>query len=184
MEAILGPHIGETVCFTGHRMQHITRPIDQLWDTTAEVVRTLYHRGYRCFLCGGATGFDALAASCVLQLRREHPDARLYLAIPCRDQARGWSGSDLGLYQQHLQEADQVFLLSPHYYAGCMLVRNRFMVDHAGFCVAYMEEPSGGTAFTIRYAVRKGLPVLNLAIPREVSLFLDDPSPDDAALPF
>ena len=165
-------------------MQHIAQPIDLIWDTTAKVIRALYEQGYRRFLCGGATGFDALAASCVLQLRTEKQDVLLCLAIPCRDQSRGWSGSDLGLYQQHLQEADHVFLLSPHYYAGCMLVRDRFMVDHAGFCVAYMEEPTGGTAFTVRCAVRKGIPVLNIAIPEEVSLFLKGDAPVEEDLPF
>ena len=165
-------------------MQHITRPIDQLWDTASRVVRTLYDRGFRYFLCGGATGFDTLAASCVLQMRSEGKDACLCLAVPCRDQARGWSESDLGLYRLHLQEADHVFLLSSHYYTGCMLVRDRFMVDHAGFCVAYMEEAAGGTAFTIRCAIRRGLPVLNIAIPEEVSLFLTDDSPGEPSLPF
>ena len=158
--------------------------MDRIWDAAAKVIRALYDRGYRCFLCGGATGFDALAASCVLQLRHEKKDVLLCLAIPCKDQARGWSESELGLYQQHLREADHVFLLSPHYYAGCMLVRDRFMVDHAGFCVAYMEEPVGGTAFTVRCAVRKGLPVLNIAIPEEVSLFLADSGPGEDPLPF
>lgn len=158
--------------------------MDLIWDTASAVIRSLYGRGFRCFLCGGATGFDTLAASCVLMLRREFPDIKLFLALPCADQTRGWSASDRGLYEQHLQEADQVFLLSSHYYAGCMLVRDRFMVDHAAFCAAYMEEPLGGTAFTVRCAVKKGIPVLNLAIPDEVRVFLAEAPDSSSSLPF
>jgi uncharacterized phage-like protein YoqJ len=184
MEAYLLPCLEQTVCFTGHRMQHMTAPMDSLMQVTLAVIRALYRMGYRRFLCGGATGFDTLAASCVVQFRREQPDIQLLLALPCADQTRGWGESDVGLYEQLRQEADRVFLLSNHYYAGCMLVRNRFMVDHASRCIAYMEQPVGGTAFTLRYAVKKGLPVLNLAIPEEVRLFLNQDSSAEPPLPF
>ena len=142
-----------------------------LWERTECVIRMLYRRGCRYFLCGGATGFDMLAAAAVLHLRETNPDAVLGLALPCADQTRGWTESAVNLYEQQRAEADRVVVLSPHYYTGCMMVRNRFLVDHAAFCVAYMEVPAGGTAFTVRYALHEKLPVLNLAMPDSVTEF-------------
>ena len=45
-----------------------------------------------------------------------------------------------------------------------MHVRNRALVDASNVCIAYMTDASrGGTAYTVRYAEKKGIPVYNLA---------------------
>lgn len=155
-----------------------------VWDRTMQVLEKLYQMGYRRFLCGGATGFDTLAASCVREFRRSFPDAELVLALPCENQTRGWRPSDKALYEELRQEADQVIVLSPAYYTGCMLVRDRFMVDHADRCIAYMRQAVGGTAYTVKYAIRSGLPILNLAVEDEVRRFLTEEEAGDSELPF
>ncbi len=139
------------------------------------MTEALYERGFRRFLCGGAVGFDTVAASCVLELRESRPDARLILALPCEDQAFHWTPGERSLYRDIREKADRAIVLSDHYYNGCMMVRNRFMAYHASFCVAYwLGTASGGTASTVRLALRKGMPVLNIAIPEEVRVFLRD----------
>ena len=40
--------------------------------------------------------------------------------------------------------------------------RNRHLVDHSGVCVAYLTESRGGTAYTVDYARKNGVPVINL----------------------
>ena len=155
-------------------MPHLRENLSALYAQLNRVLEALWARGYRRFLCGGATGFDTLAAICVRQLRAAHPEAELVLALPCGNQTRGWTVADRSLYDELRRDADRVIILAPHYYPGCMLVRDRFMVDHAAFCVACMEEPTGGTAYTVRYALRQQLPVLNLAIPAEVDHFCDE----------
>ena len=52
----------KTACFTGHRhlLQHKVDELSQLID---QAVVEAYKHGYRQFLCGGALGFDTLAAS-------------------------------------------------------------------------------------------------------------------------
>ncbi len=147
------------------------------------VIRELYRRGFRDFLCGGATGFDALAAAAVLELRDGCPGMALTLVLPCADQTRGWSEAEKALHEQQKTQADRTIVLSPHYYTGCMMVRNRYMVDHAGFCVACMQEPKGGTAHTVRLAVRAGIPVLNLAVTDEADDFVRASAADEE-LPF
>ena len=38
---------------------------------------------------GGALGFDTLAAQTVLDMKKEYPQLRLILVLPCEDQTRG-----------------------------------------------------------------------------------------------
>ena len=156
-------------------MQHITDPVEPLLRLTLNVIEALYERGYRRFICGGATGFDTLAASAVLILKQQKPDAQLILALPCEDQEKSWKPHEQALYRSIREQADRVIVLAGHYFSGCMMNRNRFMVDHASFCVAYWKDAStGGTLSTIRLALRRGLPILNLAVPEETRLFLQE----------
>ena len=43
------------------------------------------------------------------------------------------------------------------------LDRDRKMVDGASVCVAWCTRRSGGTAYTVRYALKQGVRVINLA---------------------
>lgn len=162
-----------SVCFTGHR--HLARKdVPALSAQLDNLLEVCYSRGYRDFYCGGALGFDMLAASCVKALQRRHAGVRLILAIPCSDQARRWTGADIAAYERLLYAADDIRVLSPFYYDGCMLVRNRYMVDHSSLCICYLRHPKGGTASTVAYAVTQGLPVLNVAMENACAAFCAD----------
>ena len=51
--------------------------------------------------------------------------------------------------------------VSQEYSKGCMLKRNRYLVDHAACLLAvYNEEWRGGTAMTVRYARKVGREVI------------------------
>ena len=41
--------------------------------------------------------------------------------------------------------------------------RNRYLVDHGCVCVCYLTGDSGGTAYTVRYAEKQGLEIINIA---------------------
>ncbi len=72
----------QTCCFTGHR----NIPADQLQEIVARTevkVRELIRGGYRCFMVGGAVGYDTLAAELLFRLRDvEHMGIRVILAYP------------------------------------------------------------------------------------------------------
>ena len=156
----------KTACFTGHRkIPEELRP-----DVSIRLKRGImeaYSDGYRCFLCGGALGFDTLSALAVLDVKAECPDIVLCLALPCADQDAHWSDEDRRVYREIRKNADREIVLSDRYYPGCMQMRNRYMVDHSTLCICYWKEPGGGTAFTVRYAVRLGLDIVNLAMPEQ-----------------
>ena len=152
----------KTCCFTGHR-----EIPDSLYPALTEALETtlrqLIRQGVWYFGAGGALGFDTLAARTVLRLREEIPQIRLILVLLCPQQTKYWSEPDQKRYRDIMRRADKVVFLSPNYTRGCMHRRNRHLVDESGVCVAYCVKPSGGTAYTVAYARKKGLPVINLA---------------------
>ena len=153
----------QSVCFTGHRqiLPHHTQLILQRLEYA---IRWLTGLGFTNFIAGGAVGFDMLAAEEVLRARSRGVGVTLFLALPCRDQTARWKDPDaLRRYERLLREADDTFYLQDAYTSSCMHERNRFMVDHSAVCMAYYNHSGGGTAYTIRYAETKGLPVVNLA---------------------
>ncbi len=156
----------QTVCFTGHR-----RLDDAAW--TAQrltlLLEKLYQLGYRDFISGAALGFDQLAARCVVRLRGQHPEVRLIMAVRCPDRGHLWNQAQAEAYERLLYLADKTLVISDHYFEGCMQKRNRFMVDHASLCVAWMQHPRhSGTYATLCYALKKDVPILNLAMPTSV----------------
>lgn len=148
--------------FTGHR----AIPVDMtnyLFQRVKDGVNYLHSHDVKMFLAGGALGFDALAAKAVIECRSIHKDIQLILVIPCRDQTRFWKKADIETYEHIQVLADEVICLSEHYYDGCMHNRNRYLIDNSSACICYLTQPSGGTAYTVRYAKSKGLQVFNLA---------------------
>lgn len=153
-----------TVCFSGHRdIPEAERFL--LQKKIQEAVHSAYENGYRIFICGGARGFDTLAALEVIRFRKTHGDLKLVIAVPCFSQADRWPEEERSIYQSILLQADEKNILSDFYYSGCMQNRNRFMVDSSSLCICYMTRFEGGTWFTVRYAIRCGLMLQNLAMP-------------------
>ena len=138
-------------CFTGHRT--ISEGHDSLLsDLLRRTVRELYlHDGIKTYYSGGAKGFDTLAAMAVLDVRETFPDIRLVIVLPYANQVDRWAA------------ADEVVCLAERYYHGCMFIRNRYLVDHSSVCISYQTKQTGGTAYTVKYASKKGIKVINLA---------------------
>ena len=138
-------------CFTGHRT--IPEGHDSLLNNLLScTVRELYlHHGVKNYYSGGAQGFDTLAAMAVLDARDTFPEIRLVIVLPYANQVDRWC------------TADKVICLADHYYNGCMFVRNRYLVDQSSLCVSYQTKQTGGTAYTVKYALKKGVKVINLA---------------------
>ena len=155
-----------TACFTGHRS--LSRALlPDIRSRVASAISQAYENGYRTFLCGGARGFDTLAALEVLKFRNSHPDFRLIIAVPCSSQADRWTAEDRKVWQSVCDKADDVNILSDSYYNGCMQARNRYMVDASSLCLCYLVRFEGGTWSTVRYALHRGLLLMNLAMPDE-----------------
>lgn len=150
-----------TVCFTGHR-DIPTERIEPLQRLLMEQLEGLYREGARHFIAGGALGFDTLCETCVIALRHLHPDIKLTLALPCREQDKKWSDVEkLCLYNIKIM-ADDVIYVSENYYPGCMMKRNKYMVDNSDVCVCYKDARiKGGTYNTFVYAHDRNKRIIN-----------------------
>ena len=144
-----------SVAFTGHRTYRGAAA-----DALRRTVGELYARGFRTFLSGMAVGFDLAAAEAVLELRERAPGVRLVAAVPFRGQEMRFSPADRERFRRVLAEADSVEVLAPAYHRGCYAVRNDFLVDNARVLVAWYDGSPGGTRYTVRRALGRGLEVV------------------------
>lgn len=133
----------QTCCFTGHRKI----PLDQLESVTQrlrDAVIASIKDGYLYFGAGGALGFDTLAAQTVLDLKKDYPQIKLILVLPCKTQTRGWRQEDIEEYNRIIRAADKVVYTSNNYYNGCMQIRNRHLVEYSSLCICYLNKTTGG----------------------------------------
>lgn len=150
-------------CFTGHRPDKLPWGISEndpdcrrLKIQIALELENLYEAGMRHYICGMALGCDLYFAEAVLEMRKEYGDITLEAAIPCDKQYSGWDSANRERYQSILQSCDKVTFTSHSYYPGCMMHRNRYMVDNSSVLLACFNGTKGGTMNTILYAKRHG----------------------------
>lgn len=153
-----------TCCFTGHRPSKLPWGDDErdprcmaLKQDLMKKAESAYLKGYRHFICGMALGCDLYFCETVLELREKYPDIRVEAAVPCAAQADGWSAENRARYKALLDRCDWETLVQHHYDPGCMLRRNRYMVDHSALIIAVYNGTPGGTQNTLAYAMRAGL---------------------------
>ena len=156
--------------FTGHRPKKFpwgyneadTRCVALKKALAGEIVK-LVDAGYTDFFSGMAEGADTWAALTVLALKKENPALRLHCVLPCEGQADRWSASARERYFSILEQADEIVYVRREYSRGCMLERNRCLVDHAACLLAvYNGARRGGTAMTVRCAQRLGRKIIVL----------------------
>lgn len=163
-------------CFTGYRPEKFPFKIsaDTPEYTAFEnelilAITSAFSDGYDTFYCGGAMGFDLIAAELLLILR-PRKNFRLVMALPYRAQNSNFSPEWRERYCSVLKQADEIVYVSDEYYKGCYSERNRYMVDRSERVIAFYDGKSGGTRDTVLYAKRKGAEVINVAKPEKENL--------------
>lgn len=157
-------------CFTGHRPSALpalgradSEEMLHLNFLLERAVVSALEDGVSEFYVGGAQGFDMLAAEAVLRQRGQFPGLSLRLALPGRNQTDGWRIGDIARYERILEHAADVWYAAEICSQESMRRRNRYLVDHASRCIAYLRRMHGGTLYTVNYALDSGVPVDNLA---------------------
>ncbi len=152
----------KTCCFTGHR--YIPGKIRRkLKKKIREAVLLLIEKGVLYFGAGGALGFDTLAAEVVISLKRKYKDIKLIMVYPCKDQTRFWKKKDIRKYEYIKRKSDKVVYISDEYTRRCMHERNRHLINNSKYCICFLTRDSGGTAYTVDYAMKMGTEVINIA---------------------
>ena len=162
----------ETTCsFTGHRPEKLPWRGDEndprclaLKERLAAAVEDAYDKGMRHFLCGMARGADFYFCDAVLALRERRSGVTLEAVIPCEEQAARWTERERERYFTLVERCDSETMLQHHYDKGCMLRRNRYLVDHSAMLIAVYDGMLGGTMYTLSYAMKRGLETVILEV--------------------
>jgi uncharacterized phage-like protein YoqJ len=115
------------------------------WGRPAEVIS------------GMAEGWDmAVAEACVTL------GIPLCAAVPFEGQERYWGGRSQQRYRALIAEAGRVEVVSTIRSKAAYLKRDEWIVDNSAAMLALCGKASGGTAYTVAYAHRWCVPVLNV----------------------
>lgn len=157
-----------TVSFSGYRASKLPSGGEEESVEIREIKRNLekeiassYTAGFDTYMVGMAEGFDLIAAECVLELKKTHPDIKLIAVVPFDDDK-----IHSEKYNEVIRSADDVKTLSKQFHKGTYLQRNEYLVDNSSKLICYYDGIAGGTEYTVDYANKKGIQVVNLA-PKE-----------------
>lgn len=106
---------------------------------------------------------DSIAAQTVLRLQKKYPQIKLILVLPCVSQADRWAPADKMTYYEIMKQANKIVYTSQIYTKDCMFKRNRHLVNYSSACICYLNRSTGGTAYTVDYARKCGLQIINIA---------------------
>ncbi len=95
----------KTCCFTGHRNLSSGEKLEAT-VRLRKIIEEQIKAGVVFYGAGGALGFDTLAAQTVLDMKKEHPQLRLILVLPCEDQTKGWRSEDIAVYEDIKRRSD------------------------------------------------------------------------------
>lgn len=158
-----------TCCFTGHRPDKLPWGLDEqdsrcvaLKQTIAREMEGLYLRGFRHFISGMAQGCDLYFVEAALSLRERYPDVSVEGAVPCPTQADRWPAEIRRRWRAALDACDLETVVQQHYDRFCMHRRDRYLVDRSAAILAVFDGTSGGTQYTLNYAMNRRLDILLL----------------------
>lgn len=148
--------MGKTIAFSGYRTEKLPENVDPIRIQLKKEVNKCIEDGYDTFLCGMAEGFDLMSAEIVLDLKKSY-SIKLICVIPFDD------GREHGeKYSNIANNADEKVVLSNQFSYDTYYKRNEYMVDNCDKLICYYDGRYGGTEYTVDYANKKGIPVVNL----------------------
>lgn len=147
-----------TCTFAGHREVYQPGVASRLEAELEKLLRT--EEEFR-FLTGGMGEFDGMCGAAVRAAKRRHPEKRITLSL-----ILPYLTVRLNTDPSYRTDYDEILLpaeLEGVPYKAAIRMRNRWMADHADRVIAYVYRDFGGAYEMIRYAEKRGKPVVNLA---------------------
>ncbi len=154
----------KTCFFTGHR-RIASDKIELVKEKIAENIEELIIKyDVKCFITGGALGFDTLAAEQVIKMREKYPHIKLLLYLPCYGQSKRWHDKAKYRYRLVISNADDVlYVTEGEYTKECMHLRNKKMIKDSFFCIAFCIMDRSGTGLTLKNAKAADRKIINIA---------------------
>ena len=156
----MGKYKSLTCCFAGHR------EIPEGEESKIKI--RVYHRlqpliqqGVIYYGVGGALGFDRMMIEYLIQLRKENKRIKLIEVLPFEGYRRKWPEEEQEKAQVLDKQMDKIVYVSKEPSKGAYLARDRHLVDCSSYGISYCTRATGGTAYTVKYALENGLTVYN-----------------------
>ena len=111
-------------------------------------------QGVDTFYVGNQGNFDAMVYSCLNQLRKTDPNIHVSVVLAYLPTGkRGWDDFSDTMYPEGIEIGPQRFAVER---------RNRWLVDHADYCLCYVTHTWGGAYKFAHLAKLRGKHVVNL----------------------
>ena len=128
----------------------------KLYDLMVDLIS----QGATTFVCGMALGCDTYFAETVLDFKDGY-GLELIAALSCADQAHLWADKDKKRFRDIILRCTDTHFTSIAHTPGCEKERNHYIVDTSDVLIAiYSGAKRSGTAQTIAYAQKKGVPII------------------------
>ena len=161
----------KTVCFSGYRPEKFPFALEadceayiNLQACITRAIGESVLAGYTRFLSGMARGLDLVCSGILLEMKKISPnyaDIELVSVLPFA--GHGFKGRWGVIHDLILEEADEIVTLASPRCRSAYLERNCYMVEQSSRLLCYFDGQLGGTAYTVRCAIRNGLDIYNLA---------------------
>ena len=153
-----------TACFTGHRKIPPGEEAKVMVRTRYIVQKLIHEHNVRYFGVGGAVGYDMLAAEYLIRLKahKEH-QLKIISVLPYPEwrDTEDWDDVLRRREDRILFASDKIVYVRPQKENGVYLLRDRKLVNGSAWCVSYCNRVPSGTAYTVRYALKHGVKVMN-----------------------
>lgn len=117
------------------------------------------------FIVGHYGEFDRIAAKAVIAAKTQHPEITLSMLIPYHPTERQIElppGFDNTFYPPGMEKVLRKLAI---------VRANRYVVDHMDYLIAYVWHPASNARDLMEYAMKKGVPTINLGESRLNILF-------------
>lgn len=137
------------VCtFFGHKDSHGLKR-----ETLLNAIEDLVKKGVDTFFVGHQGNFDNMVYSCLLQLKKTHPHLSCSVVLAYFPTQKNDARSDCSIFPEGLESVHPKFAIE---------TRNKWLIDHADYCLCYVNNTWGGAYKFARKAKRRGLITINL----------------------
>ena len=152
----------QTCCFTGHRAIPQGEEAKILARVKSRIDKLILD-GVLYFGVGGALGFDTMMAEYLIERRKRNSRIKIIEVLPFPEYRSKWTGEQKQRASVIDAQMDKIVYCYDENSREAYLGRDRHLVDCSDYCISYCTRNTGGTAYTVRYALKKGLSVWNMS---------------------
>ncbi len=159
-----------SVCFSGYRPKKFDFPLDKqnenfnkMKKNLKSIIIDLIEKGYETFYIGMAEGFDIISGEILLECEEQfNKTLDIQCVLPYLDFFDNFSDDWKKRGSSLIDETNRVKIINMNYAQGVFYERNRFMVDNSSVLVCYYDGKKGGTKYTVDYAKKNNLEIINI----------------------